>query len=119
MHEVNATMAAVHTATDFLRARADRAREAYEGKNMLLRGNGRVHAVSAVEWLDGIEAPAAACHASNATGPMVGAIPTERAVNCRRCLGARPIKRPPRDRPRASAHRAPNPAQAVLAGLEM
>lgn len=112
-------MAAVHTATDFLRARADRARESYDGKNMLLRGNGRVHAVADVEWLDGIAAPAAACHASNATGPMAGAIPTDAKVNCRRCLGARPIKRPPRDRPRASAHRAPNPVQAVLAGLEM
>lgn len=94
-------MGATYDATDFLRARAGRAAEAYEGKNMSLRANGRVHAVGTVEWIDDIEVPAPVCHTSGAGGPMVGAIPTDRAVNCRKCLGLRPIKCPPRRTKRA------------------
>lgn len=105
-------MGAIHTATDLLRARANGAMAVFEGgRNIQLRKRGRVHTVGTVDWVDGVQAPAPACHSSAAAGPMVGIVATEAPVNCRRCLGRRPIVRPPRARrarPRAHA------AQAVL-----
>jgi hypothetical protein len=108
-------MGAIRTATDLLRARALGAALAYEGRNMSLRQGGRVHIVGTVDWVDGVQAPAPACHTASAAGPLVGAIPTDRAVNCRKCLGRRPVKRPARRagraRParRATAHPLPLP----------
>lgn len=105
-------MGAIHTATDLLRARADGAMAVFEGgRNIQLRARGRIHTVGTVDWVDGVQAPAPACHSSAAAGPMVGIVATDKPVNCRRCLGRRPIVRPPRARrarPRAHA------AQGVL-----
>lgn len=106
-------MGAIRTATDLLRAKALGAALAYEGRNMSLRRGGRVHTVGTIRWVDGVEAPAPACHTVSAAGPLVGAIPTDRAVNCRKCLGRRPIKRPARParrgrpRTRVDARQAP------------
>lgn len=106
-------MGAIYTPTDLLRAKATGAAAVFEGRNMILRGRGRVHAVGTVTWVDGIEVPAPACHSSGAAGPMVGVMATDRAVNCRRCLGARPVKRPPA-RARRLRARAEHP---MLPGL--
>lgn len=129
-------MGAIHTIQDLIRARAIGATAAFEGHNMTLRQNGRVHAVATVEWLDGVHGPAPACHIGSARGPMVDAMPTDKAVNCLVCLsrrahmpnpaGPRPHAakraRPPRRafRPRRARgyERAPYPvAQATLPGL--
>lgn len=105
-------MGAIYTATDLLKARADGARAVFDGgRNIQLRARGRVHAVGTVDWVDGVQAPAAACHASAAAGPMVGIVATDKPVNCRRCLGARPIVRPPR---KARAPRRARATQALL-----
>ncbi len=105
-------MGAIHTATDLLRARADGAMAVFEGgRNIQLRKRGRVHTVGTVDWVDGVQAPAPACHSSAAAGPMVGIVATDTRVNCGRCRGRRPMVRPPRARrarPRAHA------AQGVL-----
>jgi hypothetical protein len=108
-------MGAIYTATDLLRARAQGATLAYDGKNMLLRASGRVHAVTPMTWLDKVTVPAPACRAAGAGGPMVGAVPTDAAVNCRRCLGHRPKVRPPRRARREGRARAQQP---TLPGLE-
>lgn len=110
-------MGAIYTTTDLLRARASGAALAYEGRNMLLRSSGRVHAVTLMTWLDKVKVPAPACRASSAGGPMVNAIPTDRAVNCRRCLGLgfRPKARPPRRARREARARAQQP---MLPGLD-
>ena len=110
-------MGAILTATDLLRARAQGATLAYEGKNMLLRATGRVHAVTPMQWVDRVEVPAPACRAAGAGGPMVGAHPTDKAVNCRRCLGHRPR---PKARPHRRARReeCARALQPTLPGLE-
>lgn len=108
-------MGAIYTATDLIRARAQGAFAAYEGRNMRLRGGGRVHAVTRMRWLDKVEVPAPACRAAGAGGPMVGAIPTEQPVNCRRCLGHRPVQRPHRRARREVRARAQQP---TLPGFE-
>jgi hypothetical protein len=108
-------MGAIITATDLLRARAQGAMLAYDGRNMLLRATGRVHAVEPMRWLDKVEVPAPACRAAGAGGPMVGAVPTDKAVNCRRCLGHRPKARPPRRARREVRARAQQP---TLPGFE-
>lgn len=107
-------MGAIYSATDLLRARANGAMAVFDGgRNIQLRARGRVHAVGTVAWVDGVQAPAAACHSSAAAGPMVNIVATEKPVNCRRCLGARPIVRPPR------ARRAPRRARATQAVLPL
>lgn len=111
-------MGAIITATDLLRARAQGATLAYDGKNMLLRATGRVHEVKPMKWVDKVEVPAPACRAAGAGGPMVGAVPTDKPVNCRRCLklGYRPKARPPRRARREACARAQQP---TLPGFEM
>jgi hypothetical protein len=108
-------MGAILTATDLLRARAQGATMAYDGRNMLLRTSGRVHAVTPMTWMDKVTVPAAACRAVGAGGPMVGAVPTDRPVNCRRCLGHRPKARPPR---RARREVRARDQQPTLPGFE-
>lgn len=81
-------MGAIHTATDLLRARADGARAVFDGgRNIQLRARGRVHAVGVVDWVDGVQAPAAACHSSAAAGPMVGVLATDKPVSWMRAPG--------------------------------
>jgi len=108
-------MGALITTTDLIRARAIGAFAAYEGRNMLLRSSGRVHAVTPMRWLDKVEVPAPSCRAAGAGGPMVGAVPTDKPVNCRRCLGHRPKARPHRRARREVRARAQQP---TLPGFE-
>ncbi len=99
-------MGNIYTIQDLVRARAIGAAAVFEGRNMVLRQGGRVHAVASVEWLDGVQGPAPACHVGSARGPMVDAVPTEAAVNCRTCIRRRAHVPHPAGKPRPTSGRA-------------